>query len=477
MSTGDSRETGTGPDVWAPPAEPEHSGNPPVHHAAPRRRPRVLVAVAALVVVALVAGLAVLLTRAGGSGGSPTRAGDVDTAARDKAVRSILDRRARAVLDRDEEAWLADVDPRATDFRRAQQTVFANLAQVEFASWDYELIGRDYDRPDLADTYDVPYHLPAMLVHYAITGYDLGPVARPQVLTFVQRGKRWYVASDSDADSDLPETGHADPWDRRAMVAREGHHVLVLADAEDKGRLGALVRVSDDAVSKVARMWPDGWRRKVVVVAVRDQQLIETYFRTELQSSDQVAAIAVPAVDTVPGWTPQGDASYDAKAGAATRSRVILNPRYFEPGNEDNAVLLTHEVAHVATQARTRAGAPIWLVEGIADYTAYRTLRPFSVTLPGSLRKQVEAGSVDLPTYDFYQHDVPAHYLAGFLACAFVSDRYGEGTLRRYYRALAATPLEYQTTARTQSVTKRLLGLSTAQLEREVAAYGAGVAD
>jgi hypothetical protein len=137
----------------------------------------------------------------------------------------------------------------------------------------------------------VAYHLPAILLHYAIKGYDRGPVARPQALTFVQRGHRWLIASDSDADKDLPETGHADPWDRRAMVTREGEHVLVLADATDKGRLGALVRVSDAAVTKVARMWPTGWRRKVVVVAVRDQRLVETYFRTALQSSDKVAAI------------------------------------------------------------------------------------------------------------------------------------------------------------------------------------------
>jgi hypothetical protein len=476
MSTGDSEEAATDPDVWAAPTGQEPAPTP--QHAAPRHRSRALVAVAVAVVVALVAGVAVLLTSGGTDTGPRAAAGGaVDTEARDKAVHSILDRRAAAVLDRDERAWLADVDPRASEFRQAQQTVFANLAQVDFASWSYELIGRDYDRPDLASEYHVPYHLPAMLVHYAIKGYDLGPVARPQVLTFVQRGKRWYVASDSDADPDLPETGHADPWDRRAMVTREGRHVLVLADAQDKGRLRALVRVSDAAVAKVARMWPDGWRRKVVVVAVRDQQLIETYFRTDLQSSDQVAAIAVPAFDSVPGWTPESSTPYDAEDGAATRSRVILNPRYFEPGNADNAVLLTHEVTHVATQGRTFPGAPTWLVEGVADYTAYRTLRPFSVTLPSSLRKQVESGSVDLPTYDFYQHDVPAHYLAGFLACAFVSDRYGEPTLRRYYRALATTRREIYTTARTQAVSKQVLGLSTAQLQREVAAYGAGVAD
>jgi hypothetical protein len=437
-------------------------------------RRRALVAAAVVLVVALGTGLVVVGASDGPPSGSATA--DVRAGARDKAVRAVLSRRAHAVLHHDETAWLADIDPQAHEFLAAQRTVFASLAQVDFASWRYELVGRDYDRPDLADTYDVPYHLPAILLHYAIKGYDPGPVARPQALTFVLRGHRWLIASDSDADSDLPETGHADPWDRRAMVAREGEHVLVLADAADKGRLAALVRVSDAAVTKVARMWPTGWRRKVVVVAVRDQRLVETYFRTALQSSDKVAAIAVPAFDTVPGWTPDDATTYDQKTKAQVRSRVILNPRYFQPTNKDNAQLLTHEVTHVATQARTWPGAPAWLLEGIADYTAYRDLQPFAVTLPKTLRAQVDAGAVELPTYDFYQHDVAAHYLAGFLACAFFSDRYGEATLRRWYDQLATTPREIQTDAQTQKVTRRVLGLSTSQLSHEVAAYAAGVA-
>src|SRR4051812_46101324 len=430
---------------------------------------RGLVAAAAVLVGALAIGLVAVLGATGGEPGDRSANAGARAGARDQAVRAVLGRRAEAVLHHDEKAWLADIDPKAEEFLSAQRTVFASLAQVDFASWRYELVGRDYDRPDLADTYDVPYHLPAILLHYAIKGYDQGPVARPQALTFVQRGHRWLIASDSDADKDLPETGHADPWDRRAMVAREGEHVLVLADATDKGRLGALVRVSDAAVRQVARMWPTGWRRKVVVVAVRDQRLVETYFRTALQSSDRVAAIAVPAFDTVPGWTPADATTYDQKASAEVRSRVILNPRYFQPTDKDNAQLLTHEVTHVATQAHTWPGAPTWLLEGIADYTAYRDLRPFAVTLPKSLRAQVHSGSVELPTYDFYQHDVSAHYLAGFLACAFVSDRYGESTLRRWYDQLATTPREIQTDEQTQKVTKKVLGLSTHQLSREVA--------
>src|SRR5690348_3398956 len=119
MSTGERPEARSDQDVSAPPAPVAQPGAP-VHRAAPGQPSRALLVVAAVVVVALVGGLAVLLTRGGGGAdGRRTQAGDVDAEARDKAVRAILDRRAAAVLDRDEQAWLADVDPRATDFRRA----------------------------------------------------------------------------------------------------------------------------------------------------------------------------------------------------------------------------------------------------------------------------------------------------------------------------------------------------------------------
>lgn len=407
-----------------------------------------------------------------GAGPRPPRGSataGVGDQARDAAIRAVLDRRAAAVLDRDRDAFLADVDHTDAEFLAAQERLFDNLAQLDFASWDYELVGRDYDRPDLASTYDRPYHLPAVLLHYAIDGFDVAPVARPQALTFVQRGKRWVLASDSDADADLPETGHADPWDRRAVVVRTGRRVLLVVDAEDEQRAGRLVRVADRAVRRVADLWPGGWRRRVVVVAVRDQQLVETYFRTALQSSENVAAIAVPAYDVVPGWSPAGARAREARTGP--RSRVILNPRYFDPSDTGNADLLTHEVTHVATQRRTWNGAPTWLSEGAAEYTAYRYLRPFEVDLPAPLAREVRAGAVSLPTYDFYQRDVGSHYLAGFLACAYVADRYGEDTLRSLYTRLGRTAREIDTLDRQDRAFRDLLGVSTERFSRDLAAY------
>lgn len=461
MSAGTGTGTGTGTQ------EAGTAGAPP------RSRRRTTLAV--LVVLLLVAGLVttgvVVAGRDPAGSGADGASGAEAPTGRDSAVRAVLDRRARAVLDRDREAFLADVDRRDPDFVALQEQLFDNLTQVDFASWHYELVGDDYNRPDLAQTYDRPYHLPAVLLHYAIKGFDRAPVARPQVLTFLRTGKRWLIASDSDADRQLPETGHADPWDRRAIVVGRGRSVLVLADAADKARLDRLVRVGDRAVRRVADFWSDGWRRRVVVVAVQDQHLVETYFRTPDRTSANVAAIAVPAYDTVPGWSKDGGEDEPLVA----RSRVILNPRYFDPGDRDNVDLLAHEVTHVATQQRTMPGAPRWLAEGAAEYTAYRYLEPFSIRLPRSLQRQVAAGSVDLPTYDFYQRDVAGHYIAGFLACAYIADEYGDGALRRVYRLLGRNVREALVPQAQDRVFQQVLGVTTDELRRGLADYADSV--
>ena len=465
-----ARATVAGPADTGTTQDHQRADPPPAGRQGSRHRTTPVLLVVLLLVAGLVTAGVVVAGRddpapgAGRSAEAPS--------GRDSAVRAVLDRRAQAVLGRDREAFLADINRGDPDFVAEQEQLFDNLTKVDFASWHYELVGDDYNRPDLAKTYDRPYHLPAVLLHYAIKGFDRAPVARPQVLTFVKTGKRWLIASDSDADRQLPATGHADPWDRRPIVVGRGRSVLVLADATDEARLDRLVRVGDQAVRRVADFWSDGWRRRVVVVAVQDQHLIETYFRTPGRTSDDVAAIAVPAYDTVPGWSTDGGEDEPLVA----RSRVILNPRYFDPSDRDNVDLLAHEVTHVATQQRTMPGTPRWLAEGAAEYTAYRYLEPFSIRLPRSLQRQVAAGSVDLPTYDFYQRDVAAHYIAGFLACAYIADEYGDGALRRVYRLLGRNVREALVPQAQDRVFQQVLGVSTDELRRGLADYAGRLA-
>ncbi len=397
-----------------------------------------------------------------------------ETLHRDFVVSSTLKKRARAVLARDRRAFMADVDRRDKSFVAAQKRLFNNLKQVRFRHWRYVVTKDGYERPELAKKYGrAQIYLPPVVLHYAIDEYDERPLAVPIVMTFVKRGRDWQIASDSDVDSDLPERGHAEPWDRRAVVVGEGKHVLVVADAEDRADLRDLVALGDASVRRVAAMWPRRWTKKVVISAVRDQRLIETYFRTELQTSEDVAAIAVPQSTEVTNWVNDRPPNHEPELATY---RVILNPRYFDPDNEFNAHLLTHEIAHVATGADTWSGAPTWLVEGAAEYTAFRRearsagdIDPDE--LPETLARQVAKGEVYLPGYDFFQGDVEANYLVGRLACEYIADRYGEATLRTLYLRLGRVEREIDTLEVQGKAFRELLGVRTGDFQRGLAAY------
>src|SRR6186997_1054262 len=117
------------------PATPPSSGRRVVSRA--------LFVVAAGVVLALVAGGVVVATRNhSGENNKP-----VNVKARDAAVDTILKHRAAAVLRHDERAWLADLDPQGSQFQREQRLVFANLRQLNFASWRYEVAREEFSAP------------------------------------------------------------------------------------------------------------------------------------------------------------------------------------------------------------------------------------------------------------------------------------------------------------------------------------------
>ena len=189
--------------------------------------------------------------------------------------------------------------------------------------------------------------------------------------------------------------------------------------------------------------------------------------------ADAVAALARRAVPQVrrvlPSWpgglvveVPGSEAGLDAALGArpgdyagiaavtttvdGSRSRrapahVFLNPAVFDPLRPTGAqVVITHEATHVAVDAATTP-APLWLVEGFADYVALRAARlPVTTTaariialvrrdgpprhLPG--RREFAAGA----------HHLEARYESAWLACRLLAQRGGTAALVGFYRAM-----------------------------------------
>ncbi|MCF6475117.1 hypothetical protein FAF44_43125 [Nonomuraea sp. MG754425] len=135
-----------------------------------------------------------------------------------------------------------------------------------------------------------------------------------------------------------------------------------------------------------------------------------------------------------------GAARLDGLAAVADGRRVIVVPEAFatlSPLGRD--VVLAHELTHVVAGT---AGLPAWLYEGFADYVGYRDTGLPVATAAAELAAEARAGRLPdaLPGPEAFAADgrdqdrLARVYQEAWLACRFLADRFGEGTLVRLYR-------------------------------------------
>ena len=88
-------------------------------------------------------------------------------------------------------------------------------------------------------------------------------------------------------------------------------------------------------------------------------------------------------------------ATVDGTLTPTSPAHVFVNPDlYRDLGPVGEQVVMTHEATHIATEAPTTSGMPLWLLEGFADYVALRdTDLPISRTA-GQIIAQVQADGV-----------------------------------------------------------------------------------
>jgi len=349
----------------------------------------------------------------------------VDAAAlRVQALDQVLGERAAAIMARDRDAWLATVDPAATEFVAQQTATFDNLAQVPLAQWRYEFAGEGPYLP--ADRRQVlgPEAWVARVVQvYRLADADQADVRREEHLTLVQRDGRWLVADDGDGGSST------ELWDLGPVQVVRGTRSLVLGTAGVE-TLEKYVTEVDEAAVRVDEVWGEAWPRTVVVQVPRDQaELARLLLRTDEAGLDQIAAVTT------------GELGLDQPGSSA--DRVIVNPAGFaQLGPLGREVVLTHEITHVATRATTTSEVPIWLSEGFADYVAYAGTELSRDVIAADVLEQVRAGSgpTALPTgpdFDPAATRIAAAYSGSWLAAELIARTYGEEALVAFYRAVA----------------------------------------
>ena len=373
------------------------------------------------------------------------------------AVRRLLQDRARAVRERDRQAFLASVDPSAPELVARQAATFDALAAVPLASWDYVLAPATSSPPD--ERLDRRYGRgrwwgPQVVLRYALAGFDERPVVVDHHLTFVLRADRWLLG----ADDDFALQGRATPraiWDRGPVVAVRDAGVLVLVHPGQRPLLEQVASLTAAAVPRVTAGWGQ-WRERVVVLVPDDARELAGL----LGSSGDLSRIAAVATAELRG----GDGEYDP-AG----DRVLVNPDTFgDLGAIARRVVLTHEVTHVATRRASGPAVPGWLAEGFADLVGYTGVDLPATVTAADLAAEVRAGGTPaaLPADADFEGSSPRlsqAYQGAWLAVRLLDERHGRQALLRFYRAVGARRGVPPATA-VEDALRAELGTSTAAL-------------
>ena len=249
------------------------------------------------------------------------------------------------MLERDLDAFLADVDPAATDLRRRQTELFAALEEVPLGTWQYVLDDRTAEPDDVQ--LDARYGTgrwwaPDVSLQHSIAGYDTRPTIDAQHLTFVERDGRWLLAADDDFKAVGRDTTRL-LWDLGPVVAERRDEVLVLGRPDDRSLLRDVARQAAAAVPRVSRVWGDQWRRGLVVLVPGSAREMDLLLDGDGDLS-QIAAVATAELSGGEEFDPAGD-------------RVLVNPRT-SPARRARPAGRAHPRGHPRREpARDRAAA------------------------------------------------------------------------------------------------------------------------
>ncbi len=194
------------------------------------------------------------------------------------------------------------------------------------------------------------------------------------------------------------------------------------------------------SLREVAAAGDEAWRRcRAVWPAAEDVPPLVVV----LASSPETAGEA-PGTPTGarPSSAPVEAVATTVVAGRppSARVRVHLDPRGWAALTEKGRrVVLTHECVHVALAARARPAAPAWLVEGTAEYVAYRdaAVRREEVLAPLFARVAREGAPASFPADADFEvghgdlTQVLGAYAEASSAAAVYADLYGEPALLR----------------------------------------------
>lgn len=301
-------------------------------------------------------------------------------------------------------------------------------------------LGLKLTEANASDTWVTPVTVAYALGGATRPGVDEPVVELPQEMAFVRYGDDWKVlgdgslAPDATTDSEAPvRAPELAPWafpGLRADDVRTGGGTSSILSYPGTDRTVAKVRAQlAPAVAAVSDFWGDAWARRAVVQATATPEQFAGFTRTAAGETSAAAAATVFS-------------RIDRGNKRVIGQRIVLSPAVAPLSSAGVAVVLRHELTHVATRLETADNAPMWLTEGVAEYVGRRGADVDFTDVAPELSAQVAAGDVPeaLPSDEDFAVDTDAARLAyqsAWSFAAFVADKYGEEKLKLLYRAVA----------------------------------------
>ena len=147
------------------------------------------------------------------------------------------------------------------------------------------------------------------------------------------------------------------------------------------------------------------------------------------------------------GAAPQtyaGTAAVTRAAGPSTEAalRVVVNPALLDRPRAERRATLTHETVHVATRS-AGSPAPLWAVEGLAEYVALRAWPETRDRSDRALAAVLASRGIPeaLPADASFAAGSPdgfAAYAEAAFACRVIAEEHSVGALGRFYARLDA---------------------------------------
>jgi hypothetical protein len=348
-----------------------------------------------------------------------------DAATHTERTQAVLDQIAQAVEAGDLGAFTAAISDRDRSFPRRAKMIFDNLNSLPLSA--FRLTARSG-----AGELSASRHSqlgPDSWVQQATLSWQLKPDASPAVhtvwLSMVPHGDAAQLAGTTDIPPD--RAGPLPLWWLVPVIAEQSDDVTTLVDASLKAD-GQWARAAGAALARVrseVRGLDSGWSGTLVVQVPSTTTILEQMVAARRGSYDQIAAVT---------WA-------DGTNTARAPLRIVLNP---SPAGKLSdlgiQLLLAHEATHVATHS-VDSPAPAWMVEGFADYVAYRAYPQARKAATAPLLARVKGGyrPASLPDNERFgaaTDRLELAYAEAWLACRYVADQYSPEQLTELYREL-----------------------------------------